>query len=55
MYFLNFLYADELKTHTCSKLLYDNFSKIYREMHKCVDAIDAIESDIAVNNSVCER
>ena len=31
------------------------FSKIYREMHKCVDAIDATENDIAANNSECER
>ena len=31
------------------------FSKIYREMHKCVDVIDAIENDIAINNNECER
>ena len=30
-------------------------SKIYREMHRCAHAIDAIESDIAINDSECER
>ena len=49
------MYADELKTHTCSKMLCENSSKIYREVYKCVDVIDAIENDIAVNDNECER
>ena len=49
------MYAVELKIYTCSKILCENSSKIYREIHKCVEVIDAIENDIAINNNECNR
>ena len=40
------MYVDELKTFKISKILCENVTKIYREMHTCDKIINAIVNNL---------